>query len=72
MSMQTVYLVAALAPLAGALIAGLFGRQVGRAGAHTVTIAGVAISLIASVVVFLDVLEGNTFNGWRWASLSTR
>jgi NADH-quinone oxidoreductase subunit L len=30
-----------LAPLAGALIAGLFGKAVGRRGAHTVTILGV-------------------------------
>ncbi|RXR05135.1 NADH-quinone oxidoreductase subunit L [Pseudoxanthomonas composti] len=37
-----------LAPLLGSIIAGLFGRQVGRAGAHTVTILGVAISCALS------------------------
>src|SRR5690606_33761964 len=37
-----------LAPLLGAIIAGLFGRQVGRAGAHTVTILGVAVSCALS------------------------
>src|SRR6267142_904986 len=57
------YLLVPLAPLAGALIAGLFGRQVGRAGAHWVTIAGVAVSFVASCVIFLDVLNGAAFNG---------
>ena len=71
MTMQTVYLLVPLAPLFGALVAGLFGRQVGRAGAHLVTIAGVAVSLAASVCVFLDVLEGNTFNGTVYTWLTS-
>ncbi len=33
-SMQQLYLLVPLAPLAGALIAGLGGRAIGRAGAH--------------------------------------
>ena len=67
--MKTAYLLAAFAPLAGAVIAGLFGRQVGRAGAHTVTILGVAVSLAASVWTLFDVLAGNTFNGtlYTWS-----
>ncbi|KFN49770.1 hypothetical protein P873_09440 [Arenimonas composti TR7-09 = DSM 18010] len=44
-------LVIALAPLFGSAIAGLFGRQVGRAGAHWVTILGVAVSCALSVQV---------------------
>ena len=32
--MKTLYLLVPLAPLAGAIIAGLFGRAIGRAGAH--------------------------------------
>ncbi len=49
-----------LAPLVGAMIAGLFGRQVGRAGAHYSTIAGVAISTIAAIYVFwLFVFQGH-------------
>ena len=63
MTMQSVYLLVPLAPLLGALIAGLLGRQVGRTGAHLVTIAGVAVSLAASICVLLDVMKGNTFNG---------
>ena len=67
---MTVYLVAALAPLVGAIVAGLFGRLTGRAGAHRVTIAGVALSTVASAVVFYDVMQGNLFNGtvYTWAA----
>src|SRR5258708_1928920 len=57
------YLLVPLAPLAGAIVAGLFGRQVGRAGAHWVTIAGVAVSFTASCVVFAHALDGTVFNG---------
>jgi NADH-quinone oxidoreductase subunit L len=69
--MKTAYLLAAFAPLVGAIVAGLFGRQVGRAGAHTVTIAGVAVSFAASLWTLFDVLQGNTFNGtlYQWASV---
>jgi len=70
MNMMSVYLVAALAPLAGAIVAGFFGRQIGRAGAHWVTIFGVAVSMIASAIVFRDVMQGNLFNGtvYTWAA----
>jgi NADH-quinone oxidoreductase subunit L len=70
MNMMSVYLVAALAPLAGAIVAGLFGRQIGRGGAHWVTIVGVAVSMIASGIVFRDVMQGNLFNGtvYTWAA----
>jgi NADH-quinone oxidoreductase subunit L len=61
--MKLSYLIVAFAPLVGAIVAGLFGNQIGRKGAHTVTILGVAISFIASCIVFADVLAGNTFNG---------
>ena len=61
--MKTLYLLVPLAPLAGAIIAGFFGRAIGRTGAHRVTIASVAVSFLASCVVFVDVLNGNAFNG---------
>jgi NADH-quinone oxidoreductase subunit L len=50
--METIYLVIVLAPLFGSLIAGLFGKKIGRAGAHWVTIIGVAISSILSMLVY--------------------
>jgi len=61
--MKTLYLLAPLAPLAGAILAGLAGRALGRAGAHTVTILGVLVSFLASCWIFADVLQGNSFNG---------
>jgi NADH-quinone oxidoreductase subunit L len=70
MDIKTLYLVVPLAPLAGAIIAGLFGRAVGRAGAHWVTVLGVFVSLAASAYIYLDVRQGHTFNGaiYTWAT----
>jgi NADH-quinone oxidoreductase subunit L len=68
---KSLYLLVPLAPLAGAIVAGLFGRAIGRAGAHWVTILGVLVSFVASCVVFADVLEGNTFNGAVYTWLTT-
>ena len=43
-----------LAPLAGALIAGLAGKQSGTRGAHTVTILGVLVAFVlsAGLIIF--------------------
>ena len=71
MEMKTLYLLVPLAPLLGAVIAGLFGKAIGRAGAHTVTILGVAISFLASLAVFQDVQAGNTFNGTVYTWLTS-
>src|SRR3954464_5034798 len=62
-SMNPLYLTVPLAPLAGAIIAGLFGRVIGRSGAHSVTILGMVISLVAAWLVFQDVQAGHLFNG---------
>ena len=69
--MKMLYLLVPIAPLLGAIVAGLFGKWVGRAGAHWVTISGVAVSLVASLIVLFDVLAGNTFNGsvYTWAQI---
>src|SRR5262245_29175874 len=50
-----VLLAIALLPLAAAIIAGLFGKQIGRAGAHSVTIAAVAISCGLSLYVLKQI-----------------
>jgi NADH-quinone oxidoreductase subunit L len=71
MDMQTLYLIVPLAPLVGAVIAGLFGKAIGRVGAHSVTILGVAISFLASLAVFQDVQAGNSFNGTVYTWLTT-
>ena len=62
-TMQGLYLTVALAPLAGAIAAGLFGWVIGRRGAHWVTIVGMTVSTAGAAVVFFDVLAGNTYNG---------
>jgi NADH-quinone oxidoreductase subunit L len=57
------------APLLGAIVAGFFGKQIGRAGAHTVTILGVLVSfVISSWVLYAVVTEGARFNGtiYEW------
>ncbi len=63
--MQNISLAIVLAPLFGAIIAGLFGKVIGRAGAHWVTIIGVAISFGLSLLVFKQIiLEGaDPYNG---------
>jgi NADH-quinone oxidoreductase subunit L len=68
--MKALYLLVPLAPLAGAIVAGLFGKQIGRAGAHGVAILGVLASFVCSVLVLLQVLHGQTFNGpvYTWAA----
>ena len=68
--MQKLYLLVPLAPLFGAMVAGLFGKFVGRRGAHVITILGVAVAFAVSVLVFFDVQAGNTFNGkiYTWAT----
>ena len=54
--MFQVYLWIVLAPLVGAIVAGLFGRAIGRAGAHWVTIVAVAISTVLSAIAYWDVV----------------
>ena len=67
--MKSVYLAIPLVCLLAAVIAGLAGRRIGRAGAHSVTIGAVAIAFVLSLVVYLDVRAGNLFNGavYDWA-----
>ncbi len=57
--MEQVYLVIALAPLVGAILAGFFGSLLGRTATHSITILGVLISTVLSLYVFNHhVLEG--------------
>jgi NADH-quinone oxidoreductase subunit L len=75
-SVPSIYLIIALAPLLGAILAGFFGtgflgRQVSRRASHVITIGLVAVSTIGSVIVLLDVLAGARFDGtvYTWALL---
>ena len=66
---QNLLLTVALAPLAGALIAGLAGKTVGQRGAHFFTILGVFIAFVGSCIVLSQVAGGARFNEtlYQWA-----
>ncbi len=61
-----------LAPLFCSIIAGFFRKQIGRKGAHTLTIAGVALSLSLSIIVAICFANGTmqttNYNLYTWAS----
>ncbi len=65
------YLTIVLAPLAAAIISGLAGKQIGRAGSHWVTIAGVGISCVLSLLVLKNMYWGDAvaenINVYTWA-----
>ena len=63
-----------LAPLVSSIIAGLFGKVIGRRGAHLLTIAGVLISFIISAMTLKAVAgDGASFNAtvYEWMSLGS-
>ena len=51
----SILLTIALAPLVGCLLAGFLGKQIGRAGAHCVTILGLLISCGLSFYVLYQI-----------------
>ena len=61
--MENIYLLVPLLPLAGAIIAGFLGYLIGPAWTHRTTIALMFVCVIASSLVFIDVLQGNLYNG---------
>ncbi len=69
--MKSLYLLVPLAPLAGAILAGFFGKILGRTGSHIVTILGVTISFVLSVLIYQDVQAGNVFNGAVYTWMET-
>ncbi|GAB6079933.1 MAG: NADH-quinone oxidoreductase subunit L [Hydrogenophilus thermoluteolus] len=68
--MKLLYTVVPFAPLVGAIVAGLWGNRLGRTATHRITILGVLIAFLASVAIFFDVHNGNTFNGplYTWGT----
>ena len=69
--MKSLYLIIPFAPLVGSILAGIFGKQLGRLPSAIVTILGVLIAFIGSVIVFNDVRAGNVFNGsvYTWGQI---
>ena len=56
--MYNYYLTIVLAPLAAAIVAGLAGKKIGRAGAHWITILAVGLSFVLSAVVLKEMFWG--------------
>ena len=71
--METVLYLIVLLPLAAALLAGLGGRWIGRAGAHWVTILAVAGSFGLSLWVLYGLLWGGLApietTAYTWAAV---
>ena len=69
--MLNYYLTIVLAPLAASIVAGLFGKQVGRAGAHWITIGAVGLSFVLSALVLkamvLDGAQPENISLYTWA-----
>ena len=69
--MEHIHLTIVLAPLFAAVVTGLFGRQVGRAGAHWLTILAVGLSFVLSCLVlkhlYLDGGVAENYSVYTWA-----
>jgi NADH-quinone oxidoreductase subunit L len=71
--MQSIYLAIVLSPLVGSIIAGLFGKLIGRSGAHWVTIIGVGVSSLLSLYAYKHLMfdGGEIFNSGLYTWLTT-
>jgi NADH-quinone oxidoreductase subunit L len=66
MIQESILVTIVLAPLIAALAAGLAGKLIGRAGAHTITILGVAVSCALSIYVLKQLLDGAPVYNDAW------
>jgi NADH-quinone oxidoreductase subunit L len=60
-----------MAPLVGSIIAGFWGKAIGRRASHGVTILGVFVAFVLSAVVLKDVIAGARFDAtvYEWMVL---
>ena len=69
--MHGYHLTIVLAPLAAAIVAGLFGKKIGRAGAHWITIFAVGLSFVLSALVlknlYWDGGQTENYSIYTWA-----
>ena len=65
--MKPLLLIIPFAPLLGAIIAGLFGRVIGRSASHRITIGLMIASCIGAFINLHDVMNGYRFNGNLYA-----
>ena len=68
--MKIIYLLVPLTCLAASIVAGFWGNRIGNNATHRITITGVALSFVLSIVVLFDVLDGHSFNGpiYTWGT----
>jgi NADH-quinone oxidoreductase subunit L len=69
--MYTYHLTIVLAPLAAAIVAGLFGKQIGRAASHWITILAVGVSFVLSALILKDLYwdggQVENYTVYTWA-----
>ena len=72
MTIQAQLLLAVLAPLIGAIIAGLLGKKLGKVTTHRITIIGVFVSFVIAVKWFFVFLWGDAtavdLTVYEWSS----
>ena len=71
---QSLLLSIVLAPLIGSILAGFFGKQIGRNNSHRVTILGVAIAFALSAYVLkLVLVDGESYNAtvYQWLQVGS-
>lgn len=70
---ENIYLAIVLLPLAGAVIAGLFGGYIGRSGAHWITIICVGLSSVLAMVAYKWLMfdGGEVYNAALYTWLSS-
>ena len=61
--MKPLLLIIPFAPLLGAIVAGFFGRVIGRSASHRITIGLLIVSCVGAFMVLHDVMNGYRFNG---------
>ncbi|QMU61229.1 MAG: NADH-quinone oxidoreductase subunit L [Gammaproteobacteria bacterium] len=71
--MKALCLTIVLAPLIASIVAGLFGRVIGRNGTHWLTILGVAVSFVLSLFIFkqviFDQVSHTSIDIYQWLAL---
>ena len=71
--MQQVYLTIVLAPLLAAIVAGVFGKRIGRTAAHWSTILAVGVSFGLSLYTLIGLVQGtidpSNESVYRWATV---
>ena len=72
-AMMKLALLVVLAPLLGAIVAGLFGHRIGRVASHRAAITGVGVAFVASCIIFADVLGGARVEGsvYTWLTVGS-